>query len=224
LVFEIFYFCNYLKQDCLKLPEIKIMKLRTEPYKKQEERLPKNGQQIVGQINDGQIVVYQAFNSKIARYAIENQRFGGSYYSFERMSWIKPNFLWMMYRAGWASKEHQQNILAISLPLERFREIFNSAVHSSFQKHIYQSEEQWKQKLQLSQVRLQWDPDHDPNGNKLERRAVQLGLRGEILRKFAAEWIIEIEDITDFVKGEHQKVLINDLDNRIVPCEEIIEI
>jgi hypothetical protein len=28
-----------------------------------------------------------------------------------------------------------------------------------------------------SEVRLQWNPDHDPTGNKLERRALQLGLR-----------------------------------------------
>lgn len=200
------------------------MKLRTEFFPEQKERLPKKGQHIIGQTRDGQIVVYQAFNPKISQYAVENQKFGGSHYSFERMSWIKPNFLWMMYRAGWAAKEHQQNILAIWMRLEKFGEILHSAVHSSFQKHIYQSEEDWKQKLKQSTVRLQWDPDHDPHGNKLERRAVQLGLQGETLRKFATEWITEIEDITDFVKEEHQKVLANDLEKLIVPYEEIIEI
>jgi len=33
----------------------------------------------------------------------------------------------------------------------------------------------------------------------LERRAIQLGLRGEILARYAREWIIEIEDISAFV-------------------------
>jgi len=121
-------------------------------------------------------------------------------------------------------KEHQQNILAIWLPLARFKEVFSTAVHSSFQKDIYQSEEDWKQQLKESTVRLQWDPDHDPKGNKIERRAVQLGLRGETLRNFATEWITEIEDITDFVKEEHQKVSANELDKLIVPYEDIIEI
>jgi hypothetical protein len=200
------------------------MKLRSEFYTKQTAKLPKKGQQIIGQLRDDQIVVYQAFNPNISQYAVKNQKFGGSHYSFERMSWIKPNFLWMMYRAGWASKAHQQNILAIWLPLERFAEIFRSAVHSSFQKHIYQSEDEWKALLKQSTVRLQWDPDHDPYGNKLERRAVQLGLRGETLRNFASEWITEIEDITDFVKEEHRKVLAGELDKLVVPFEEIIEI
>ena len=31
------------------------------------------------------------------------------------MSWIKPNFLWMMYRCGWAAKENQKSVLAISI-------------------------------------------------------------------------------------------------------------
>ena len=92
------------------------MDLETELYTEQTARLPKSGQQIIGQIQNGQIIVYQAFNPKIADFVCKNQRFGGSHYNFERMSWIKPNFLWMMYRAGWAMKENQQHILAIYFP------------------------------------------------------------------------------------------------------------
>lgn len=199
------------------------MQLETELYIEQVERLPKFGQQIIAQTIDNQIIVYQAFNPKIANYAVKNQKFGGSHYNFERMSWIKPNFLWMMYRAGWAMKEHQQNILAIWLPLEKFSEIYNSAVHSSFIPQIYQTEENWKQQMQNSNVRLQWDPDHDPFGNKIERRAVQLGLKGETLRKFGTEWITKIEDITNFVKTEYRNVVEQKLDQLIVPKEDIVE-
>jgi Domain of unknown function (DUF4291) len=199
------------------------MKLETELYLKQVARLPKIGQQIIGQVQDGQMVVYQAFNPLIASYAVRNQKFGGNHYNFDRMSWIKPNFLWMMYRAGWAMKEHQENILAIWLPVEKFIEIFNLAIHSSFVSKIYETEDAWKQKLQNSTVRLQWDPDHDPFGNKIERRAVQLGLKGETLYKFGTEWQTKIEDITDFVKNEYQKVLANNLDELLVPKENIID-
>ncbi|MFM7854759.1 MAG: DUF4291 family protein [Flammeovirgaceae bacterium] len=27
--------------------------------------------------------------------------------SLNRMTWMKPNFLWMMYRSGWATKHNQ---------------------------------------------------------------------------------------------------------------------
>jgi hypothetical protein len=200
------------------------MNLQTELYSQQIERLPKSGENVIGQIQNGQIIVYQAFNPKISNYAVKNQRFGGGAYNFERMSWIKPNFLWMMYRAGWAMKEHQQNILAIWFPIEKFAEIYRSAVHSSFKSDIYQTEEIWREKLKSSEVRLQWDPDHDPFGNKIERRAVQLGLRGETLRKFATEWITKIEDITEFVKNEYEKVSANNLNQLIVPKEDVIQL
>jgi hypothetical protein len=55
-------------------------------------------------------------------------------------------------------------------------------------------------------LRLQWDPDHGPKGNALERRAIQLGLRGEMLRRFSEEALLEVIDLTGFV-AEQRGVL-----------------
>jgi hypothetical protein len=46
---------------------------------------------------------------------------------------------------------------------------------------------------------MQWDPDHDPSGTKLERRAIQLGLRGEILQAFSERELLEVVDMSEFV-------------------------
>ena len=198
------------------------MTLQTIPYKNYESGLPQNGQHILGQLRGQNIVVYQAFNPQIATYAVKNQQFGGSAYSFSRMSWIKPNFLWMMYRAGWANKAHQERILAIEIPLSAFETILEQAVYSSFQADVYETHEHWTQALNQSEVRLQWDPDHDPLGKKLQRRAVQLGMKGAILKRFATEWIVSIEDITDFVQEQGRLVAQNDLDNLLVIKEQVI--
>jgi hypothetical protein len=198
--------------------------MKTEKYKEQQQRLPKTGQQIIACNQDENIIVYQAFNPQIANYAVANQQFGGAAYSFNRMSWIKPGFLWMMYRAGWASKEHQQNILAITLPVVHFKTILQQATISSYKEELFATQEIWKEELGKTQVRLQWDPDHDPYGNKQERKAIQLGMKGELLKKFCTEWIIKIEDITDFVKEEHQKVLNNNIEDLNVPIEKVIDI
>jgi hypothetical protein len=48
-------------------------------------------------------------------------------------------------------------------------------------------------------MRLQWDPDHSPSGNPVERRAIQLGLRGNVLARYAKEWLLDIQDISEFV-------------------------
>lgn len=198
--------------------------MKLENYKEQTIRLPKNGKQIIGQLNEDSIIVYQAFNPLITEYAIKNQKFGGEHYSFTRMSWIKPGFLWMMYRAGWASKEHQQRILAITVPLKHFKNILSQATISSYTSEIYDTHVEWKEELEKTEVRLQWDPDHDPFGNKQERKAIQLGMKGDVLKKFCTEWITKIEDVTDFVKGEHEKVKTNNLENLKVPFEEVIKI
>lgn len=198
--------------------------MNLEKYTDQLKRLPRTGKQIIGQRKEDAIIVYQAFNSNIASYAIKNQRFGGAHYSFSRMSWIKPGFLWMMYRAGWASKEHQQRILAMTLPLEHFRTILNEATISSYDAGIYATQETWKSELEKTEVRLQWDPDHDPYGNKQERKAIQLGMKGSILKQFCTEWISKIEDITPFVREEYKKVENQRLDELLVPYEEVVDI
>jgi hypothetical protein len=36
-------------------------------------------------------------------------------------------------------------------------------------------------------------------GNKLARRAIQLGLAGELIRKLAHEWIVEVIDVSAIV-------------------------
>ncbi len=198
--------------------------MKTEKYIEQVKRLPINGKQIIGRTDGTNIIVYQAFNQHIAKYALENQKFGGSNYGFGRMSWIKPGFLWMMYRAGWASKENQQHILAITISLENFKKILSQATISSFDDKIFETHQIWKVELSQTEVRLQWDPDHDPFGNKQSRKAIQLGLKGTILRQFATEWIIKIEDITDFCKNEYQKVITKNIDDLNIPFEEIIQI
>ncbi|MFD1294968.1 DUF4291 domain-containing protein [Lutibacter holmesii] len=186
--------------------------------------LPQKGKHIIGQLHNENIIVYQAFNPNITKWAIENQKFGGSYYKFSRMSWIKPNFLWIMYRAGWAMKEHRQHILAIEISKTNFEFLLKEAVHSKYIEEIYGEREKWKSQLKESQVRLQWDPDHNPKGEKLERRAIQIGIKGELLEKFGTEWIISIEDITEFVHKQKSILDSGEVDNFFVIEEEKISI
>jgi len=71
---------------------------------------------------------------------------------------------------------------------------------------VYVTREQWSEAVASSEVRLQWDPDHDPHGDKVERRAIQLGLKGEALQRYAEEWIAGIEDISAIVAEQRSKL------------------
>jgi hypothetical protein len=201
------------------------MHLITQSYLEQTQRWPRAGRHILAQYDDRSIIVYQAYRSSIGRWAVEHQRFGGPDFSFGRMSWIKPNFLWMMYRSAWGTAAGQETVLAIRLGLDAFEEILRATVPSSFEPGaLFATREQWQRVAAQSSVRLQWDPDHHPSGAKLERRAIQLGLRGPTLQRYAEEWTLDIQDLSQFVAEQRQHVLAQRYDRLTTPREEVFAI
>lgn len=196
------------------------MTLTTERYTEQAARWPKSGRHILAQYDDESVVVYQAYRPSIGRFAAEHGYFGGEF-SLSRMSWIKPNFLWMMYRSGWGTKEGQEVTLAVTLRRTAFDEILAGAVHSSYVSEVYGDRAEWSRAVARSDVRLQWDPDHGPSGGKLERRAIQLGMRGETLARYAREWIVSIEDVSPFVEEQRQTLASGDRPDLVTPREDV---
>lgn len=169
------------------------------------------------------IRVYQAYNKIIADEAVKNGTFGSSF-KLDRMTWIKPSFLWMMYRCGWGTKADQEHILAIDMKREAFDFIVQNAVISSYNENMGISYNEWKDKIKKSDIRCQWDPERDLFGNPLEYRSIQLGLRGTAVRKYVDEWIEKITDITGYVSMlREQKNMGNDI-NSLLPEEQIYNI
>lgn len=197
------------------------MTIQTELYTTSRLQLPATGRHILAHQRTDELVVYQAYKPTIAQYAVENQCLGGNEFSYARMSWIKPNFLWMMYRCGWGTKENQERILALWLSRAAFEEILAQAAFSTFAASGCATHEEWKQELATKRVRLQWDPDHGPHGNKLDRRAIQLGLKGEVLEKFGRQQVTRIDDITPFVQQQKTRIATRQLESLRVPIERI---
>ncbi len=160
------------------------MDLVWRPYDEVRVHWPAAGRHILASYDAEEIIVYQAYAHPIADYALEHQRFGGPF-SLRRMSWIKPNFLWMMHRCGWARKPNQERVLAVHLRRSAFEAILAQAVWSTFRPERYASTQEWSADVARSDVRLQWDPDHSPTGQSQVRRAIQLGLRSKALAAYA---------------------------------------
>jgi hypothetical protein len=194
--------------------------LITEPYLTQLARWPQAGRPIMAQFDDEAIVVYQAYRPAIGHYAAANRQFGGEF-SFSRMSWVKPNFLWMMYRSGWGTKPGQEVTLAVWLRRAAFNTILTAAVPSAFDPDRYADADDWRGAVATSDVRLQWDPDHDPAGAPLARRAIQLGLRGDTLARYATDWLLDIQDISALVAEQRAVVQARDYQRLITPREEV---
>lgn len=160
--------------------------------------------------------VYQAFNHQIADEAIRLGKFGTNF-SLSKMSWIKPSFLWMAKRSGWGTKYNQERILQIDIYRDAFEGILEKSVLSSYNKPIYKSYKLWSERIKGAEIICQFDPDKDICGQNISRSAIQLGLRGNELRRYVSEYIHRITDITEYLKGQKFNI---DLGNEYFLPEE----
>jgi hypothetical protein len=147
------------------------------------------------------ITIYQAFNKHIAQSAVENQTFISPPFKMERMTWIKPSFLWMMYRSGWATKENQESVLAIKIKRSGLEWALQNSCLSHFDSTVHLSYDTWKETLKNSPVRIQWDPEKDIFLQPLDYRSIQIGLSGIAVEKYVNEWIVHVDDITENCKN-----------------------
>ena len=73
------------------------------------------------------IVIYQAYRAQIAPPALASQRFVTPF-SLNRMTWVRPSFLWMMERGNWGRKPGQVYALAMRITRAGWDEALSMAV------------------------------------------------------------------------------------------------
>ncbi len=167
------------------------------------------------------ITVYQAYNEAIAFAAIGEQKFVPPF-SFNRMTWIKPSFLWMMERSGWGQKSNQEHILAIKIKRSFWEEALSNAVLTHPENTLYQSDSSWEKLFAEAKIYVQWDPERDLHGKKLPHRSIQVGVSRFWAEKYN-EAIVSIEDLTPLVKKIYNLRKEGKTENakRLLPTEKI---
>ncbi|KXH67276.1 hypothetical protein CSAL01_09837 [Colletotrichum salicis] len=154
--------------------------------------------QIRAHFDDETITVYQAYNSAIAEAAVKAQKLDASpNFKLTRMTWIKPSWAWMLYRAGYSYKDHgQERTLALKM------------THADFVDLLRQSVLTHGGDLDKGdgRVRVQWDPERDVRLEKLPYRSIQIGIPAGICGARVAGGIVGIEDVTARAR-ELKKVL-----------------
>ncbi len=159
------------------------------------------GQRCIRALYDNDsITVYQAYRPEIAVAAVKAGRFVAPF-DMNRMTWIKPSFLWMMERCGWASKPGQEHVLAIRLSRAGWKEALSMAALTTFEAAGASDPAAWRRALDDAPVRVQWDPERDIRGHRQDARAIQVGLGRQIVQRYVDEWTREIQDITPLVRS-----------------------
>ncbi|WP_405647875.1 DUF4291 domain-containing protein [Streptomyces sp. NBC_00019] len=166
------------------------------------------------------ITVYQAYSPDLGLPAARENRFPAAW-KRDRMTWIKPSFLWMMYRCGWATKEGQETVLAVEITRDGFEWALRHACLSGYVRGLHPDRAAWQGQLKRAPARVQWDPERDLRLQPLPHRALQLGLCGEAVRRYADEWTVGIRDVTSLAREIHARVRSGDLDSaaRLLPEE-----
>ncbi|KAK1482409.1 integral membrane protein [Colletotrichum tamarilloi] len=144
--------------------------------------------QIRAHFDDETITIYQAYNAAIAEAAVTAQKLDASpNFKLTRMTWIKPSWAWMLYRAGYSYKDRgQERILAIKMTHAGFIDLLRHSVltHGG---DMHKGD---------GRVRVQWDPERNVRLEKLPYRSIQIGISAGICGAWVAEGIIGIEDVT----------------------------
>lgn len=156
--------------------------------------------------NADTITVYQAYKPSIADAAVKHQKLNASPdFKPTRMTWVKPSFCWMMYRAGYSYKDpNQSRILALRMKHEHFIGLLEKGVLTT---HATSGKEpEGKKRLKTADVRVQWDPERTPRLGVLPYRSIQIGIPGALSEGWANECIVAIEDVTETAR-ELKRVL-----------------
>lgn len=151
---------------------------------------------IYADYDEEEIYVYQAFKPKTVQVAVALGTFGKGF-TFDRTSWIKPSFGWVLRRTKYGTKNRMQGIAKIKVSLEGFEENLSQSIEAHWNQSLFESEESWSKALNGSDVIHQWDPERDLVGKRLDRQAIQIGIRGEVIQKYVSDYIIGVEDVSE---------------------------
>lgn len=151
--------------------------------------------EIRAQYDRDTIVIYQAYSANIADAAIAQQRFVRPF-SFHRMTWIKPSFLWLMHRSNWGQKSNQQRTLAVHITRAGWDKALSLGVLTHPEPTVYPDASIWESKFQNAPVHIQWDTERSLRGAGLNHFSIQVGVSRYLIREFVDEWIVKIDDIS----------------------------
>lgn len=137
------------------------------------------------------------------------------------MTWIKPSFLWMMYRSDWTQGTGQERVLAIRMSRAGFEWVLEHSCLSHFEPNIHGTADKWLKTLRSCPVRVQWDPERNILLQKTGIKSIQIGLSEIAVAKYISEWIIKIQDITTQCKKIQHHTIRCDLEfaSSILPEE-----
>ncbi len=166
------------------------------------------------------IVMYQAYAPAIAEPALAAQRFVAPF-SFGRMTWIKPSFLWLMHRSNWGRKAGQERILAVRIRRTGWEQALSLAVLTSPEATVFRSPDEWSKALPKPRSTFNGIPSATSGAARCLATASRSASAAISIREYAESWVVAIEDRTPLVRKMYQQIQAGHADSaaKLLPRE-----
>lgn len=127
-------------------------------------------------------------------------------FSFGRMTWIKPSFLWLMERSNWGQKPGQECVLAVRIKRAGWEQALSMGVLTQNDPRVFRSYDEWRSQFDTAAVHVQWDPERSIRGATLSYNAIQVGISRHVIQTYVDDWITRIDDYTPLVRKLYKLV------------------
>jgi hypothetical protein len=109
-----------------------------------------------------------------------------------------------MHRSNWGRKAGQDRVLAVRLRRGGWEKALSLATLTSFEPAVFRSPDDWAKQFRAAKVHVQWDPERSLRGAALPYYSIQVGIGRQLIREYAEDWVVGIEDYTPRVRKAYQ--------------------
>ncbi len=159
------------------------------------------GRAVAASYDDDSVVLWSAHTSPVADATLAQGAFGGPDWRLNRVTRVRTSLPSLLARCDWGRRVGRERVLAVRVARPGFDAMLRQAVHAEFDPSIYRSRASWRLASRYAAVWVSWHPDLAHTGEALDRQTLRIGLRGEALRRFSTEWMVGVEDWTEWVQA-----------------------
>jgi hypothetical protein len=106
----------------------------------------------------------------------------------------------LLARVGWGAETGRERVLGLWLPATALEAYLHQGVLDERNDALYGSVRGHRLATRWAQVLVRWDDDVDLGGTATGSQTPRLGLRQAVLRRFAEQDVLAVEDWTDTVR------------------------
>ena len=155
--------------------------------------------QVRAQFRADTITVYQAYSAADRRAGGGRRPFRGSVQT-SRMTWIKPVFLWMMYRCGWGRNPARRRVLGVEITRDRLRVGADARLSEPLRPSpTHPDRARGAGSSPPVPCESSGTPTRSLHLQPLRHRSLQVGLSATAVDRYVDEWIVNVADLTPSV-------------------------